>query len=278
MSITKLIFEIYDNIVKINDKKIIVLSDKSKNIWFSLPHLLKALEYSTYRDEIKTIGNIVDNTDISTYEKILNNSNIKPNHTVHPYTKMISEGGLYLLLSKSKKPLAISLKEELYTKVLPDIRKYGKFQVNNIEKKKLDKINDKITAKIHKQTQIIKNLKTEIKFTKKHLYPNNTTGNGFIYIIELKTPYNGKITKCYKIGYTANLEKRMSTYKTGNPNINLIYHENINCNRKQLEKCIVNLNHLKLLKHKTEIICDTNIHQLINEIKDCKKLLHKYSN
>ena len=160
MSITKLILEIYNDIIKINDKKVIVLFDRSKNIWFSLPHLLKALEYSTYREEIKAINDTIDKDDISTYSEIMNSSkknNINDINKIHPHTKMISEGGLYLLLNKSKKPLAMELKNKLYTKILPDIRKHGKFEVNKSDKLKLNTINEKLL----KQYKTIKNLKNK---------------------------------------------------------------------------------------------------------------------
>jgi hypothetical protein len=44
-----------------------------------------------------------------------------------------------------------------------------------------------------------------------------------------------------------------------------------------LEKCIMNLNTLKLLKSKTEIICDVTLDKLKTEIQDCKKLLAKHN-
>ena len=73
------------------------------------------------------------------------------------------------------------------------------------------------------------------------------------------------------------MEKRISTYKTGNPDIEIVYHENLKCNKKQLESCIINLNILKKLKNKTEIICDVSLEKIKEEIQDCKKLLAKYS-
>jgi prophage antirepressor-like protein len=276
MSITKLILEIYDNILQINNNKVIVLFDKHKNIWFSLPHLLKALEYSTYRDEIKSINKIIDDNELSTYEKISNLSIIKlgNDNKIHPHTKMISEGGIYLLLNKSKKPLAIELKKQLYANVLPSLRKNGKFIVSKEDKKDLAKLNNKIL----KQSQKIKLYQQEIKRTQKQSYSSNKTGNGYIYVIEIDTPNEGKLTKCYKVGYTANIQKRMATYKTGNPNIKLIHHENIKCNKKQLEQCIINLNYLKKLKGHNEIICDISKDKILDEIEDCKKIIQKYSN
>jgi len=253
--------------------RFVVLFDKFKNLWFSLPHLLQALKYSTYRDEIKSINKIIDNEDISTYSKLLysNKKNVNNQEKIHPHTKMISEGGLYLLLNKSKKPLAVELKRELYTKILPDIRKYGKFEVSKNDKEELNKMNKKLLNK----SKTIKNLKLELQRSKPNNYTNKT-GKGFIYVLEIDTIYDGKNKKCYKIGYTSDLNKRISTYKTGHPDIKLVHQKNLKCNKKQLEKCILNLNILKLLKNKTEIICDVPLKKIIDEINDCKQLLEKY--
>ena len=69
----------------------------------------------------------------------------------------------------------------------------------------------------------------------------------------------------------------MATYKTGNPDVELVHQENIKCNKKQLEKCVLNLNTLKRLKHKTEVICDTPLKTILEEIKECHKLLERFS-
>ena len=82
---------------------------------------------------------------------------------------------------------------------------------------------------------------------------------------------------CYKIGYASDLNKRLETYKTGHPDIELIYQENVNVSKKQLEKCVLNLNIMKRLTTKNEIICDSSLEEIKNEIKDCKKLIDKYN-
>jgi len=268
MSITKLILEIYENIIEINSKKVIILFDKARNIWFALPHLLIALDYSSYRDEIKTIDNIIDKENISTFGEILNNSSrrIIQKVKIHPHTKMISEGGLYLLLNKSRKPIAIELKQELYTKVLPQIRKTGQYKANSTDKIKLKKLTERLRLK-----------DKELKRTLKQSFPDKTK-KGFIYVLKVKSIHDGQNKICHKIGYTANLEKRLATYKTGNPDVELAHHENLHCNKKQLETCIMNLNTLKRLKNRTEVICDVSLEKIIEEIEDCKKLLEKHTN
>jgi hypothetical protein len=74
-----------------------------------------------------------------------------------------------------------------------------------------------------------------------------------------------------------NLNKRLATYKTGNPDIELAHQENVNCNKKQLEKCVLNLNILKRIGSKKEVICDSPLEDIKKEIEDCKKLIARYS-
>lgn len=264
MSLFDLVTDIYNNLLKINNVSIIVLFDDSNNIWLSYNELLNSLGYKdakTQKKRIKmdtkyfdTFKNIYPKSPLNKYDKSL----------VSHRLKMISEAGLYVLLYKSNKPITKLLAEKLFSDVLPSLRKTGKFILNkndNIERKKL--------------THKIKIYQKELQRTKKHSYKNKT-GKGFIYVIKVNTIHDGGEKTCYKIGYTTNLEKRISTYKTGNPDIELVHHENINCNKKQLEKCILNLNTLKLLKNKTEIVCDVSLNRIKDEIKDCKKLLEKY--
>ena len=269
MSITSLIIQIYDNILKLNDNEVIVVFDKSKNIWFSLSQILKALEYNSFRDEMKSIKNTVSDEEISTYIKIIKDTkghklDIK---NIQPHMKMISEGGLYLLLNKSHKPLAIELKHQLYTKVLPTIRKTGKYNVNSNDAMKLKKLTRKLT--------LISTIKKIHSKTSNHY--NNKTGNGFIYVLKVKTSIDGTKTKCYKIGYTTDLEKRLATYKTGNPDVELAHHENVSCNSKQLEDCVLNLNILNKLGFRNEIICNKSLKEIKKEIKDCKKLIIEHT-
>jgi prophage antirepressor-like protein len=269
MSISTLFVQIYDNLIKLNDNDIIILFDKSKNIWLSLSHLLKALGYNSYRDEMKSINKIVSNEDISTYADIIkdNQKNKIKQKNIQPHMKMISEGGLYLLLDKSHKPLAIELKKQLYTQVLPSIRKSGQYKINRNDNKIIKKLTEKLQLKSKEQS---------IRNSTKKQY-NNLSDKGFIYILKVKTIQDGKEKQCYKIGYTTNLNKRLATYKTGNPDIELAYQENVNCNKKQLEKCVLNLNILKRIGSKKEVICDSPLEEIKKEIEDCKKLISRYS-
>ena len=87
---------------------------------------------------------------------------------------------------------------------------------------------------------------------------------------------DGKEEICYKIGYASNLNKRLESYKTGHPDIELVYQENVNVSKQQLEKCVLNLNILKRLSSKNEIICNKSLEEIKSEIQDCIKLIKKH--
>jgi hypothetical protein len=114
--------------------------------------------------------------------------------------------------------------------------------------------------------------------SKKYTEYKNSSGKGFIYVLKVKTLKDGKEKHCLKLGYATNLNKRLDTYKTGHPDIELVHRENVNVNKQQLEKCVLNLNIMKRLSTKNEIICNKPLKDIISEIQDCKKLLMKYSN
>ena len=266
MSITSLIIDIYNNQLKLNNTNIIIILDNDNTIWFSYNDLLNSLGYKDSKTQKKRIS--LDNKYFDSFKNILINStnnNIDSSIASHRM-KMINESGLYVLLNHSNKPLAKELSDKLFAEVLPELRKTGRYILNNVDKKKMQTLTNKI--KLYQQ---------ELKRTRKHSYPDKTK-KGFIYVLKVPAIHNGQRQICHKIGYTANLEKRLATYKTGNPDVELAHHENLHCNKKQLETCIMNLNILKRLKNRTEVICDIPLEKIITEIEDCKKLLKKHSN
>ena len=221
--------------------------------------------YAHYKDIKKEIKRFnIDKTHISSFGKLkisVNNDDIRR----HPHSVMIDESGIYKLLDKSTKPIAKKFRDALFNDILGDLREKGEYKFSNKYKKKLNNIN-----------KTLKNLKTEFRRSKISKY-SNKTGNGFIYVLKVKTSIDGKETKCYKIGYTTDLEKRLATYKTGNPDVELAHHENVSCNSKQLEDCVLNLNILNKLGFRNEIICNKSLKEIKKEIKDCKKLIIEHT-
>jgi prophage antirepressor-like protein len=258
----------FNNLFNYNNTNIIVIFDEHNKIWFSLSDIYKSLGYSKPNIEINRLD--LDDKYIKTYGEIYNllpkkYLNFTKPKNVQPHMKMTDETGIYMILTKSKKQLAKKFRDSLYQDIIPKLREQGEYKFNVTDRKKLSNL-----------TQKLKLYQTEFKRTQKQSYPDKT-GNGFIYVLKVNTTHNGQNKVCHKIGYTANLEKRMSTYKTGNPDVELVHQENIKCNKKQLEKCVLNLNTLKLLKNRTEVICDSPLKTILEEIKECQNLLDKFT-
>jgi len=272
--VVKFIIQTFDNLIKLNDVEISIFYDKNKKIWFSLRDVFNSLDYKNTKAEIKRLN--IEPNHITDYKNISNkllhtNTIINRKHKkIHPQLKLIDESGLYIVLNNSTKPLAKEFRDELFSNILPKLREDGEFKFNINDKAKLKKLTKKLQL-IHKE-QSMKRLTS-----KRYTEYKNTSGKGFIYVLKIKTLKDGKEEICYKIGYATNLNKRLESYKTGHPDIELVYQENVNVSKKQLEKCVLNLNIMKRLSSKNEIICNSSLKNIINEIQDCKKIISKYN-
>ena len=270
---TSIIIKTFENLIKLNDVEIVIIYDTNNKLWFSLRDVFKALDYKDIKKEIKRLN--IENKHLISYGKIYNElSNNTQYLKKHPQTVMIDEGGIYKLLDKSNKPIAKQFRDELFSDIIPELRDKGEFKFNQKDRNKLDNIKTKLKKTTHKLHLIKKEQQIHSKTKKQY---NNLSGKGFIYILKVKTIQDGKEKQCHKIGYASNLNKRLATYKTGNPDVELVHQENVNCNKKQLEKCVLNLNILKRLSSKNEVICDSPLEEIKKEIEDCKKLITRYS-
>jgi len=111
----------------------------------------------------------------------------------------------------------------LINDVLPNLRKYGIYEVNKKLKQKLNKkikLLEKNKDSLEKQNDILKKNMTKNK------YPRGM----YIYIIE--------DDKLYKIGYTSDLQKRINNYNVGKANkAKFKYYRKTNCGR-EIETCM----------------------------------------
>jgi len=115
-------------------------------------------------------------------------------------TKFINESGLYELLSLSKKPIARIFMDKYFIEIMPEIRKNGKYMLNNKDKIKMEEINNKLKTE---NISLINNMRNII-------YP---VGKALYIITKI---INNK--KYYKIGYTKDLNNRLKVYNTCFPN------------------------------------------------------------
>ena len=248
------IIEVFENLLKYNKKEVFIVLDINNDIWFKMKDILRVLEYHNIT-KINRINGL-DKKNATKFKYIKVGSSIALPLNAQPNAIFINESGLYQVLSNSTKPIASKFRDELFIDILPSIRKTGIYKIKTKDNKKLKKINKK--------------LKEEINYYEdKHIYKPTT--NSYIYILK---KYIGS-KKCYKIGYTNDIEERMKVYKTGKANIDLIYYIAINFDGKQTEDCIKNTNKLHKLKKKTDDLCYLTLKQLKNSITNC---LDKFTN
>ena len=196
--------DIFNNLLKINENSIIIVFDVDGNIWFSFRDVIKSLDYNNINNVVyKTIINEKNKIyfkNIRLTTRVVSLKNIQPNQL------FINESGLYEFLILSTKPLAKQFMHKYFTDIMPQIRKTGKYILNEVDKDKLDKVNNKL-----------ENYKQELRYyyDKYEFVPSE---NGYLYINENNSIENGKNIKCYKIGYASDMNERLRGYKVGNFN------------------------------------------------------------
>jgi prophage antirepressor-like protein len=247
-----IIIDIFSNILQINNIQIYMIVDDKGIFWFHANRIAKSLGYKKSYD---TINNLISLNNIKKYKhiKIIKSPIIIGDQKdIQKLTKFINETGIYEFLLNSRIDIAKKLKKELVLNILPALRKTGEYILSKTDKDKLEKINNKL-KKLETDNQTLVNNQQHI------VYPTGT----YLYIIKVK--YNDK--KYYKIGYTKNLNKRLSTYNTSFPNkINFNYI--IKIKNETIDKCIK-----KVMKNKEWIknkeYYKTSLTQIINFIKNC---------
>lgn len=160
--------------------------------------------------------------------------------------------------------MAIKFKNDLFANILPTIRKSGQYKISAKDNIKLQKLNQKLKEKITQLTD------ENNYYEDKHNY--KPTKYSYIYIIKK----NIGTKKCYKIGYTDDIKKRIKIYKTGSSKLKIIYYININLDGLQTEQCVKNMNKIHKLKDKTDDLCYISLKQLKDSIKDCVNKLTKH--
>ena len=245
------ILDIYNSVLKYNDNEINFIIDFDGNIWFKFINITKMLNYKSRKDALRLIKKenkkLIKN--IKTFNKTYN----------HPNTVFINEIGLYTFLIKSKMKEAVEFQLWLVSDVLPNLRKYGKYEVNKKIKSKLKNLNNKI-KELEKLNLILKNNMTKNK------YP---IGEHVYVILDEST------TK-YKIGYTKNLKKRLEVYNTGNANkLTFEYYKKTKC-AYEIELCVKALLNKYIYKSNKEFY-NCSLDKIIEAINKCIKIEKKCS-
>jgi prophage antirepressor-like protein len=239
------VIDIFNKNLIYNKNKINFLIDIDNNIWFKFISIANILNYKSNKDALR------DHVEKHNKKNIKNiNTIFKTND--HPDTIYINESGLYILLIKSRMKDAIKFQLWLINDVLPNLRKYGKVEVNKKIKLKLKNLNKKILLLKKYNDQLKKNMT-------KNKYPNGS----HIYVIEDEG--------LYKIGYTDNLKKRLAIYNTGKVNkTEYIYYKKTQC-AKEIELCLKAMLIKYIYKSKKEFY-NCSLDKIIKAILKCIKI------
>ena len=239
------IIDLFNNTLIYNSNKIDFIIDIENNIWFKFISISKLLNYKSNKDALRDLVNKEN-------KKLLKKIKVLTKIKDHPNTVFINEKGIYSFLIKSRMKNAKDFQLWLINEVLPNLRKYGKYELNKKIKLKLKNLNKKIKI-LEKNNKILKTNMT------KHKYPRGT----HVYIIEDDNKY--------KIGYTDDLEKRLQTYNTGKADkLNYVYYKKTKCG-KEIEICLKAMLNKYIYKSNKEFYnCSLDI--IIKKILKCIKI------
>ena len=172
------IIDTFENLLKYNNKEVFIVLNVNNEIWFKMKDVLKILEYSSIKKAIYKLN--IDKKFKLKYKYIKVYPLRDTPLNAQPNSIFINESGLYQLLSNSTKPIASKFRDELFTTILPSIRKTGIYKLKIKDNKKLKKLNKKFKEELN-------------YYEDKHIY--NPTNNSYIYILKK----NIGTKKCYKM-------------------------------------------------------------------------------
>jgi len=253
----KRLIDIYNRILSYNDNNVhIAFGDKTLEPYFHAKQVCLLLKYNDYSDAINTLEK---NKDIFYLKNIV--SNYKTLYrNVNGYTKFITEGGLYLLIMKSKKKEAVEIQEWITNDVMPSIRKYGQYKLNSNIKKQLDALNI-----------LLEKYKNENKILKHNL--KNPKKGKVVYLlrsVETTIKLDKSETLFVKFGRTKNMKTRKANYDTAHKNrVQVLKTINVD-DAKIIEDCVIKkMEDYKISDGKEYFECSYN--DIIKQIASCIK-------
>ncbi len=182
---------------------------------------------------------------------------IKLEKQIHPQTIFINESGLYSPTLSSRMSTAKKFKYWITHTVIPSLRKYGVYEIENNEKNENEKLKKIIKDKIKLIKQLEKN-------QKKEKYPNG----GIIYVMR---PYPEE--DFLKIGISDIMNERVGSYGTSFPNKTDILYWFASKSPKQIELCLrAGLYIYRYGPIKKEMF-KCKLKKVINTINNCKNIL-----
>ena len=250
------LMNLFDHILKYNDKTIYIAFDSKLKPYFHANQLCQILEYNDCKRAIRIN---VDKEDIFPLSKIVKNYKMLYKN-VQGTTKFLSEIGMYSLILASRTKRAKEIKNWITREVMPSLRKYGEY-----------KLNHKYETQIAKLNRIIYEQRNQINILEHNLKKAKYDKGGMIYILRVindKRNLNLNETLYLKFDRTINMNKRKPLYDTCTHNkVQVLKTIQVN-NPKIIEQCVIELmNKYQIQNRKEYFKCSYN--QLISAISQC---------
>jgi prophage antirepressor-like protein len=195
----------FSNVLKYNEKEVyIALHDKTNEPYFHANQLCKLLEYVDCKDALRQH---VNKDDIVYLKNIVEDYKLLYKN-VQGTTKFLNEPGMYSLILKSKNKKAVEIFNWITHEVMPSLRKFGEYKINNNLKTEIDELQ-----------KTIENLTNEIEVLQHDLKKDKFTKQNVVYIlrqIDNTMKFNTEDIIYVKFGKTKKMSKRKPVYDTSN--------------------------------------------------------------
>ena len=245
------------NVLKYNEKEVyIALHDKTNEPYFHANQLCKLLEYIDCKDALRQHVNkddIIYLKDIvEDYKSLYKN--------VQGTTKFLNEPGMYSLILKSKNKKAVEIFNWITHEVMPSLRKFGEYKINNNLKSEIDELQ-----------KTIEDLKNEIEVLQHDLKKDKFTKQNVVYIlrqIDKTMKFKTEDIIYVKFGKTKKMSTRKPVYDTHNRHKTQIIKEVPVKDINSIEFCVLKkMNDHKIKNNKEFFECSYNT--IIDIIAEC---------
>jgi len=260
----KTLIQLYKNIFTYDgDDVYMAFADNTTEPYFHAKQLAKLLGYVDYRDAIRTH---VDKKDIYYLQDIVKDYKLLYKN-IQGHTKFLNEGGMLTLVIKSKHKKANEINHWITHEVLPAIRKYGVYNLEEGFKQQIDELKEIINAKTQ-ENEILKHNLKKTKFKK----------DSIVYILRtIDDTTNLEMDTdeilVLRFGKSEDMEGRKPQYDTGSKNrVQLIKQIPVK-DIEMIEKCVfARMKNYKIRSNSSFLECTYN--QLIDAVAECVKFFN----
>lgn len=265
------IVNLFEGLLKFDGVEVnVVFKDDTNEPYFSADNVGEMLKYSNPRD---AVNNHAEGHKFKLRDLVKNYKKL------YPYAKgdtnYLDEAGLYYMVFGSRKEEARAVKKWVAEKVLPSIRQYGKFKVEDRDKKIINNFNKQIDD----MANVIREYEDTIALLEHDLKKPKFSVGGAIYIMKpiwksSDLLFDSRNIIFMKIGKTIDMNSRKCTYNTGMVHNIKILKTVFVKDYKTIEDCVhINLENFRVRRDREFFKCTYD--EAIDAIADCVKCYEK---